>query len=34
VVVGTTDADDFPVTDGTTLNDGTDAFLPGYTFPC
>jgi hypothetical protein len=32
VVAGTTDSADFPVTDGTTLNGTTDAFLFSYTF--
>jgi hypothetical protein len=34
VVAGTTDSADLPVTDGTTLNGTTDAFLLSYTFPC
>jgi hypothetical protein len=34
VVAGTTDSADFSVTDGTSLNGTTDAFLVSYTFPC
>jgi hypothetical protein len=32
VVAGTTNSADFPITDGTTLNGTTDAFLVSYAF--